>query len=182
MTSRAQCRESGGRVVRIGRLVEIAHVATGTVRRCAGEFTSDVTLIAGHIHVRSGQGKLSSRVVVESRARPRDRRVASVAGSRKSCRLVRRIVRAVVVLNMAVEARPARQTVIVVHVALRARHVGVESGQCEPSGGVVEDDVGPRGGCVAQLACRWATCRRMVRVGGLIEIGHMTTRAIRRQR
>lgn len=91
------------------------------------------------------------------------------------------IVRAVVVLCVAVDARRTGQTVIVVHVALRARHVGVEAGQCESSGAVVEDYVGPRGGCVAQLAGRWTACRRVVRIGGLIEIGHMTTRAVRRQ-
>lgn len=57
-------------MVRIGRLVEVANVATGAVRRSAGELTSDMALIAGHVHVRARQGKLRLRVVIEGRACP----------------------------------------------------------------------------------------------------------------
>lgn len=149
MACRAQCRESGGRVVRIGRLIEVANVATGAIRRSARELTSDMTLIAGDVHVRTRQWKLCGRIVIEGRAGPRARRMAGVARSREGGRLVGRIVRAVVVLNMAVEARRTRQTVIVVDVALRAHHAGVEAGQREARGGVVEDDIRPRGSCVA---------------------------------
>ena len=62
--------------------------------------------------------------------------------------------RALEILQVATHASRVRagQVVIVVHVALHALHAGMEAGQRESSGRVIESRAGPVGGAVALLA------------------------------
>jgi len=95
MASGAQSRETGRGVIRIRCLIEIREVAAGAVGRRAGELPSSMTLIAGQIDVCAGKRELCGGVVIECRTGPGSRVVTGIAGSRKACSGMRRIVGAV---------------------------------------------------------------------------------------
>lgn len=81
--------------------------------------------------------------------------MANFARRRETCRLVRGVIRAGVILLMARVAQRAIQRVIVVDVAIGAgaRWHYVRSGQLETSAGVVESAIGPLHSVMASLAC-----------------------------
>ena len=89
--------------------------------------------------------------VVKRGARPIRGGVATRAILREVPSFVRRIIGAVVIRLMAVPAGGASQSVVVVHVALRALQVGMRAGQRESGGGVVKRGAGPiqRGAAMA---------------------------------
>ena len=66
----AESRETGSHVIRIAGFVEIGQMAASAIRRRAGELSSHVTLIAGHIDMRAGEGEFGRGVVIEGRPRP----------------------------------------------------------------------------------------------------------------
>lgn len=76
---RACLGKSGLHMVRTGRPVEIGQVAACTIRRRSYELPIYVAACAGHRRVRSGQGKVRERSVVEQRARPGNRGVTGLA-------------------------------------------------------------------------------------------------------
>src|SRR5215467_5769678 len=82
--------------------------------------------------------------------------MADLTGRRKSGRLVRRTIRAGVVLLMIGVAECAVQRVVVVGVTVgaHARRYSVRSRQLEAGAGVVEGTIGPLRGVVAALAGR----------------------------
>jgi len=151
----------------------VASVAGGGQR--AAVVIVDVTACAGDCYVRAGQRERSA-VVVKRRAGPRRSVVALRAIGREP--LVGRIRRVVVVSLMAAVAdRGKRSGVVIVHVALQARHGRVEASQwVMPVQGVVEQRVGPGGRVMArsaivrqsQLHVRWIVAvdevRRMARI------------------
>ncbi len=79
----AGLREARRDVVGTRSRLEIRHVATGALGRCALEYVIDVALRALHRDVRSGQSEFCSRVVVERCAQPVDRGVAQRAVGRE---------------------------------------------------------------------------------------------------
>jgi len=81
-----------------------------------------------------GAGKRpTGSAVIEFAIRPGDGVVTHFAGLREPCRLMRRIVGLVVVVQVASHASRIRQLVVVVHVALRTLQRFVRAGQ-RPSG------------------------------------------------
>ena len=57
--------EAGLHVIRIGRAIEILHVARPAIRRRAHKLPVDVALRAGHIHVAPGQREFRESIVIE---------------------------------------------------------------------------------------------------------------------
>src|SRR5215831_1257006 len=82
--------------------------------------------------------------------------MAEFARRRESCRLVRGIICASVILLMTRVAESAIQRVVVIDVAIGAgaRWHHVRSSQLETSTGVVEGTIRPLHGVMASLACR----------------------------
>ena len=101
----------------------------------------------------SGQRK-SSGCVIEGRRGPVGGGVALLAILREARRRVGRVIRVVEVGLVTVDAGCIRrsQIVIAVHVTLRALQRGVETGQRESGGRVIEARAAPIRGVVALLA------------------------------
>ena len=104
--------------------------------------------------------------------------MAELALLRESGSGVRRIVSAVVVLQMAGDTGGGVQTVVVVDVAVAAlaRRNGVSAGEGPSGGGVIEGGVGPLNGVVTAIA-RGREAGVGNGSGGIIEIGLMTANA-----
>jgi len=113
--------------------------------------------------VRASQGE-GCGVVVEGGVGPRGSVVTKLARGGESCRGVRRIGGATVILLVARIAERAVQRIVVVDVAVGAgaRRHGVLSGQLESGAGVVEGAVRPLHGVVAGFARRGESGRDMV--------------------
>jgi hypothetical protein len=105
--------------------------------------------------------------VIECRSRPCAGGVARGASRREASGRMVRVRRPVVVNLMAAHARRWQCRVVIVHVALRARHIGgVVASQRERRGVVIESRSGPVGEVVAGIARRREThggMRRRVR-------------------
>ena len=121
------------------RGVVIVYVTVGALARRNG------------VRSREGEG---CRVVVKSRISPYRCVMAEFALLRESGSGVRRIIRAVVILQMASDAGGGVQAVIVVDVAVAAlaRRYGVRAGESEAGGGVIEGGVRPLNGVVTAIA------------------------------
>ena len=143
------------RVARIRRVVVVGLVAPDARRRQRGVVVVHVA-IGAHARrhrMRTGQGE-GSVVVVEGRVGPDGRVVADLArrGEARSCM---RWVRGVgVILLVARIAERAVQGVVIVDVAIGAkpRRHGMRARQLEPRAGVVERGIGPLNRVVTRLA------------------------------
>lgn len=90
--------------------------------------------------------------VIKGRSQPAGCVVASRTGRRKSCRRVVRIIGGHVIRLVARIAVRGQAGVVVVHVALSAGNLNVESGQRERRVVVIEARPNPGGGVMAYIA------------------------------
>lgn len=123
--------EPGRNMVWAVSAVVVRLVATVTGRRGEIVISSHVTRRTSSRRVHTGQ-RPAGLAVIEGCARPVGGRVASVAGGREPGRCVGRVIGAVVVVLVAIDASRTVQAVVVIDVALRALHGGVEAGEREP--------------------------------------------------
>lgn len=148
----AGLRESGGLVSRIGGVVVIRLVTAPAIAWSARVVIPHVTeaalVIGQHRGVIAGQLEGRARMG-ERRPRPVRGGVARRAILRETGGRVRRIGRSVVIRLMAIPAGGARQVEIVVYVALGALKRGMETGQRETGGRMIESSAQPVGGGVA---------------------------------
>ena len=119
MADFALLRESRRHVVGIRSPVEVCQVAAGASRAGQVVIAVDVTLRALHVGVGAGQWE-SCCGVIERRSIPRGGAVAGIACLRESGLYVIRIRGALVILQVARRTRSRGQTVISIHVTLRA--------------------------------------------------------------
>jgi len=174
MTERAILRETRGGMRRIARAIVIGLVtipARGAVQRVVIVNMARRALLRGvHSHQRKAGG-----CVIERRAQPVGRGMASRAVLREVAGFVRWIIRPVIIRLVAVPARAATQGVIVVYVALRALQTGMRPGQREPGGRVIERRARPirNRSAVAEGAILRETGRGVRRVVGSVEISQM---------
>ena len=173
--------ESRLHVVGILRPLEIFQVAADAVRIGFRQvvIVVDVALGALHRRVRAGQRESRGRVI-ERGVIPRGRVVALGAILRESRVHVVGIGRALEIFQVATDAGCIRvgQVVIAVHVALRALHGGVRSGQRESRGGVIKSRVVPVGRVMALLTGLREPGLNVVRIRGGIEVLDVTRSAI----
>ena len=180
VTLRAVRREPRGGVVRVGRRIIRSQMACRASRRIQGVVIVDVTLSAGRGQMRSGECKSRLGVVKCGRI-PRRCCVTRVAGLREAgCHMigVRRIVE---IRNMAARALKRQGGVVIVHMAQRALSRDMRAGQRKRGLGVIEYGRLPCGRVVAYFAGLREAGRHMIGVRRLVEIRHMTTRALSRQ-
>ena len=170
------CRD----VIRIGRLLEVRHMAARARQGPVLEVAIDVAECARRCHVRSGQGERGLRVV-EGRRLPDRSGVAERTICREARRHVIRAVSLLEVCHMAAGALRRDRSEIVVQVALRALHLYVRAGQREHRLRVVERRGRPGRGHVADFAGCRNPRSRVVRSIGLLEIRYVATGALRRR-
>lgn len=127
----AGLRESALRVIRIGRAVEIFHVARSTSGWSASELAVHVTLVAGHVDMSARQWEFCKRTVIECRRVPGRRAVALLAGLREAILCVGRVIGPVEILQVAADAGRRRARVLTAHVAGNAFERGMRSVQRE---------------------------------------------------
>ena len=127
-------------------------------------------------------GQREDRVVVKRRGLPGDGGMAESAVSREPCRDVIGIGGAGEILGMARIAIKRNRCVVVLDVALRARHGNVRPGEWELGGVVIETRSGPVGGAVASLAGGRETAGRVRRSVGVVVIDLVAPNAIGGQR
>ena len=120
-------RESYLCVIGVVGVVEVGQMTGHTRRVCQFVISVNVTLRTLQRGMGTRQSP-SSLAMVELCPRPGRRAMASVAGSGKSRLRMIRIRGAVVILHVTGGTRAASELVIPVHVALRARQIGVRSG------------------------------------------------------
>ena len=128
-----------------------------------------MALSALQSRVRAGQREAGSRVI-ETRPVPRSRGVALCAVLREICLHVVRLCRALEVFQVAACAGRTGQVVVAVHVALRALHGGVRSGQRESCVVVIEGRSRPGGRVVALRASLRESAGNVVGIGRALEI------------
>ena len=124
-------REAGLDMVRIGRAVEILHMARRAVGRGPHELPVDVALRAGNVHVRAYQLESRELIVIESGRIPRAGVVADPAGRRETSLCMRRIVGLVKVRHVAAVAGGGRIVEFPARVAGSAIERGVRARQRE---------------------------------------------------
>lgn len=181
MAGLAGGREIPRAVVRVRRIRIILQMAAGTRRRSRREIVARVALGALHGRMQSRQRKRGQLVVVESCARPRQRRVAQRAILRESCRDVVRILGRGEIVSVAPEAHRRRTREAVPHMALRAGQRRMSAGQGKTRElAVVEPRRLPNGYRVAAVASGGQPGRDVVqRSCGLkiLEVARHTLRA-----
>ena len=173
--------ESRRRVVGIVSPLEILQVAGDARRVEIGELAAHVATLALQCGVRAGEREPGGGVI-ELGIGPRSRAVANGAVRGEACRRVVGIIGFLIIRHVAGRAGGRLQIEIVVHVALRARHGGVSAGQGEAGGGMVKGHILPGSRVVTRVAGRGKSGSRVVGIGGLLEIGHVTGRTNRRGR
>ena len=158
--------------------VEVGLVAVPAGRAGQAVVVVDVARSALLAGVESHQREPGSRVV-ERGAAPIGRSVTAGTILREVGRLVGRIVGVVEIGLVTVPAGPARQTVVVVDMALHALQADVGAGQSEPGGRVVEVGAGPveGRGSVAQGAVQRESSGFVRRVGGSVIVRQVAVRA-----
>jgi len=180
MALRTSLREAGLYVIRIGSALEILQVAADASRIRTREVVVvvDVALRALHGRMRARQRE-AGRGVVEIRVRPRGRVVTLLTGLREPGLYVVRTGRSLEILQVAVDARRlrVRHVVVVVDVALRARHRRVRAGQRETSRGVIERRGRPRRRVVALLTGLCEARLHVIRIRRSLEILQVATDA-----
>ena len=179
LAARAILRKSVGLVGWIGGSVVIGLMAVPAVPIGQAVVVVHMALRALQAGVCSGEREPGGSVV-EGRARPvRDRvAMAQRAVLWETCRGVRRTVGAVVIGLVAVPARRAGQTVIVVHMAGRALLTRMQPYQGKSRGGVVERRSQPVHGRVAAGAILREIRRLVGWICGSVVIGLVAVPAI----
>ena len=125
----AGLRESTLYVVRIGRALEILHMARSAIGGRAHKLPIDVALRAGHVHVRAGERELGERVVVERGRVPRRSVVTALTGLGKARLHVRWIAGLVEVRQVAADAGGRSPGIFSADVASGAVQGGVRSSE-----------------------------------------------------
>ena len=132
MAELARGWEASRLMVWIGGVVVILLVARVTIRGKVLVVIVHVALVAGDLDMRAGK-RPTGCPVIELAIRPRHRVVTHLAGLGEPCGLVGRIVRLVVVIQVARRASGIGELVVVVHMALRTLQRFVRAGQ-RPAG------------------------------------------------
>jgi len=161
------------RVIRL-----MARVAIG---RNGGVVVGDMAGSAGHRSVGAGQRERCCRVI-ESRTGPVSRAVAKGTVHREACLHVIGICGLVEIRQVAAVAVSRHRGVVIIHVALRAGHRLVSTGERECSCRMVECRSGPVHGAVAERAVRWERGLRVIRISGLVVVRQVTAAADARRR
>ena len=170
-------------MARIGRALEVLHVATHACRGVQRVVVVDVAISAGPRRhcVHAGEGE-AGIVVIKGRICPGVGIVTLVAGLREACRDVVGTGGSLIILHVAAHACRSANRVVIVDVTIRAlagRH-GVRSRQRESGRVVVERRTHPGAGAVvARLASLRETRRNVVRIRGALEILQVTSYASR---
>ena len=129
-------------MVGIGRALEVLQVTRDAGGVGQVVVPVDVALRALQGHVRSGQGE-ARLGVIEGGIRPRCGSVASLAGLRHARLYVIRVVRSLIILEVARHTGGISQVVVPVDVTLRALSSHVRSGKRETGLAVIECGIGP---------------------------------------
>lgn len=129
-------------VIGVGGVVVILHVACGTGATGQVVVAVNVTLSAGQVRVRSGEGE-TRECMIEARVSPRSSIVANLAGLGYSGLYVIWIRGALVVLHVTGHARSIFQVVVPVDMALGTGCRHMFAGEREAGGGVIEGGVCP---------------------------------------
>lgn len=123
-------RESRRRVIRIGGLLELGQVATGTLLRRGGEIGSNVALRARHRAMRASQRE-RGLVMGEDYLLPLDRRMAQLAGGRLPRSRVVWICRLVEILHVTATTARRYSPVLAAHMAGSASHRAMRAREFE---------------------------------------------------
>jgi len=184
MARLASLRDARSHVVRIRGALEILQVAidASRVRACQVVVVIDVALRALHGGMGASQRE-SSRGVIKRSLRPRSGVVALLTSLRESRGHVVRVRRGLEIFQMAADTSRVRirQVVVVVDVALRARHGRVSAGQRESCRGMVKRSLCPRSRVVALLTSCRETGLNVIRIRGAVEVFDMARSAIGRR-
>lgn len=167
-------------MVGIGRPVVVGLVARITVGGNGRVIAIDMA--GGTSDGRVCAGQREHRVMVKRRGRPGHRGVAESAVGGEACRDVIGIGGAGEILGVAGIAVERNRGVVVIDVALRARHGNVRPGQGELGGIVIETRSGPVGGAMAGFAGCRETTGRVRRGVGVVVIDLVAPNAIGGQR
>ena len=124
-------REPRLHVVRIGRAVEVFHVARGAVGGSAHKLAIDVALRAGDRRMRARQWELGKGIVIERCLIPRSCVVTCLASIRESGLRVRRVIGLIKVRQVAADAGCRRSHKLAARVAGAAVQGRVGPGQRE---------------------------------------------------
>ena len=177
VTQRASRREMRGDVIGIVGALVIGLVARVAIGRGMNVIVVDVTTGARNFDVGPGQGELRL-VVVKGRGLPCSGVVADFARRGESGLLVRRIVRALVILHVATGARGAQASEISVQMAALALQLGMCPGEGKSSARVIENRIRPRCCVVADRAIGRKSCLRVIRIGRFLIILQVARSAI----
>ena len=176
VTDVALLRETHGDMVRVVRALKISQMTTDTSRTGDVVIPVRMALAALDGAMRSGQ-RPAGRSVIEAGRSPGRGVVAYLALLRKSRRCVIGIGCAVVILQMARNARRTGQVEISTRVALVALQLGMPAGERESDSGVVETRGLPSCSSMALLASLRQSKRNVIRVVCLLEVGQVTAYA-----
>ena len=165
-------------VVRILCSCEIRTVALITVREDKGKIVVDVACLTGYCGMSARECKLCCGVV-ERGAIPRSGRMALHAICRIAVCLVIGIGRPGKIRAVALIAIRVRDLIIVVHVTSLALHRGMETGERELGGVVIEERRLPRRRRVAHRAILWKSARLVIGVCRCGKIRAMAIHAVR---
>lgn len=169
-------RKSSRHMVRIRRCLIVRSVAAVAIGRQRRVVVVHVTVGTSYCGVRPRQRE-PRVVVVERSRRPRCSAMTNVALLRESRGHVVRVRRSLEILQMTVDASPARQVVVAVGVTLRALHVSMRAGQGPAGGGVVEGRVVPVARVMADLALLRESCGSVIGIRGSLVILQVATGA-----
>ncbi len=145
-------RKAGFYMIRIVRPIKILQMAARAIGGCVRELTSQVALVASHIHVRAGQLKFRRRVVVELCIVPAHAGMAETASRRKASCGVIRIAGIFEIFEMTAGAVGRNSGELAIKMALRACHARVRARQRKVTEIVVELGALPVGGCMTRIA------------------------------
>jgi len=169
VTHVAGLRDSGGKVIRIGRTLVVLHVARHARGCCQTEITVGVTLIALQLGVSASQWE-THRAVIEICRRPGRRGVTILAGLRQSQSKVAGIVGLLKIRQVTAHTRRRRPFILSAHVtgyAIQSR-VHARQGKARVLQ-VIEFRAQPGVDRVALLALRREPRRNVIRFGGLLK-------------
>lgn len=172
MTHLALLRESRLHVVGIGRTAEILQVTRDAAGVGQVVVTVHMALRALNGCVRTGEREPRG-IVVKCGPAPGNRGVTGVASRGETALHVVRVGRSLEVLHVARRAGPGVQTVVAVHMTLRALQGGVRAGKREPGAGMIESGAGPRGRVVASLTGLRKLRLHVIRIGRALVVLHM---------
>jgi hypothetical protein len=169
MARLARLREPRGRMVGIGRLLEIWKMAGGTRRSEPRELSAYVAARTCSGRVLTGQREFRG-VVVKYGSCPLRRRVTGFAGLREARRDMVRIGRLLEVRQVAGRASCSESAELTADMATCARCGSMFSGQRELRGIVIEHRPCPLRRCMARFAGLRKARRRMVGIRRLLEV------------